>query len=394
MPPRKTKAKGSSPPELDLDGLDLGLPDVSMQNTKKQLLDAFNEVVQRFNARDSGEPAPKVEAEQKRRKETVARAKDDSVEGIVQSVGTLKLGISETLNDLTGKLVAQVERLKGVEEAIAIEEQHLAELHDIEIAGDSLAVLLERKAEAEAEFETSIVEKRQEVEAALATAKEELEAEMQARLEAHEGEMVETRAQWEQDQSDYEAEVTERVNQVNLERKREAEEYKYTLKITRQREEDAHKARCEAQQKELEARREAAEQELARREASVAEREADLEQLRMEVDAFPGKLDEAVTEAQARGRAAAQQEAGVAAELLAREVSGEKELSKHTIETLRERGAEQAGRIAELNTLVSEAQGKVQSIATQAIEGASGRKALDALNTIALEQARRPGSKE
>ncbi len=344
-----------------------------MRSTKKQLLEAFNEVVKRFNAQDSGEPAPKVEAEQKRRKETVALAKDHSMEGIVQSVGALKLGIGEMLNDLTGKLVVQVERLRGVEEAITIEEQRLADLHDIEIAADTLAVLLERKAEAEAEYQRRVDEKRQEVEAALLDAREELEAEMHGRVEAHKEMMTETRAQWGRDQNDYEAEVTERVDQVQRERKREEEEYQYNLKIRRQREEDAHDARKDLQEKELAAKREAVEQELARREAAVAEREADLEHLRVEAEAFPGRLKEAVAEAHTQGRVEAEQKARVAAELLEQGVAGEKELARHTIETLKEKVQERAGQLSELSKQVNEAQGKVQTIATQGGHRRSGR---------------------
>ncbi|MBN1423623.1 hypothetical protein JXA88_03615 [Candidatus Fermentibacteria bacterium] len=387
MTPRKT-AKTAEPP-AGAAQLEIGVPKVSLRSTKQELLEAYQEVLSR-QQEDEPTPRKKAEAEVKRREEIVASARATTVSGIVDSIGRLKLDVSTVLNDLSQKLMAQTERLEEIENAIAAETSRLSRLHDIDIAADTLEDLLRRHNEAETDFTLRIDQRRAEVEEALTTAKAEFEEWVAATREQLEEEMATTREAWERERQLHEQDMKERNERLKREREREAEEYAYGLKLNRQRADNEHAARLAAQEKELAAAREAHQREYADREASLERREAELADLRAQVESFPKQLDKAVTEARAFVKKEAEKEAKTAWDLREREILGEREVARLRIESLEAKVKEQAARVTELNRALDAASTKVQEIAVKAIEGAEGRKALSAVNEIALEQAKRP----
>jgi len=335
-------------------------------------------------------PRKKAEVEAKRRDEIVEAASATTVPSIVESIGKLKLEMSDVLNELSEKLIGQAERFREMEKAIAAESERLSRLHDIDIAADTLAELIQRHTEAETEFNQRTEQKRTEVEEALTRARAEFEEWVTASREELEAEMATEREAWEREQALHDQEVKERSERTKREREREAEEYAYQLKLKRQRVDDEHAARLAAQEKELAATREAQEREFAEREATLAEQEEELSDLRAQVEAFPKQLDKAVAEARLAAKKEAEREAKIVSDLREKEILVESEVARLTIESLSAKVKEQAARIDELNHILAAASAKVQEIAVKAIEGAEGRKALAAVNEIALEQAKRP----
>ena len=69
-------------------------------------------------------------------------------------------------------------------------------------------------------------------------------------------------------------------------------------------------------------------------------------------------------------------------------MEGERNLLKLEIKTLQESVARQGAEIASLRKELAEANRQVMTIATQAIEGASGSKTLSTVQEIAMEQAK------
>ncbi|MCU0610303.1 MAG: hypothetical protein MUE60_00765, partial [Candidatus Eisenbacteria bacterium] len=207
MAPRKT-TKAAEPPE-GIGQLEISVPKVSLKSSKQELLDAYQDVVTRQQD-DSGTPRNKAEAEARRREDIVQSARTTTVTAIVESIGKLKLDVSNVLNGLSEKLIGQAERFKELEDAISTESARLSRLHDIEIAADTLAVLLQRHAEAETEFAQRIELKRKEVEEALGRSKAEFEEWVAATREQVEAETSSTREAWEREQALHEQEVRER----------------------------------------------------------------------------------------------------------------------------------------------------------------------------------------
>ncbi|MCK5381351.1 MAG: hypothetical protein KAJ81_07760, partial [Candidatus Latescibacteria bacterium] len=86
-------------------------------------------------------------------------------------------------------------------------------------------------------------------------------------------------------------------------------------------------------------------------------------------------------------------QAGQEADLLAKEVEGERNVAELRIRVLEDTAAEQAARIETLTKQLNDAKAQVEKIAIKAIEGASGVNALSAVNKIALEQAKTVSAK-
>lgn len=61
----------------------------------------------------------------------VKKASTYTIEGIVKRIAELKLDLGKTLIDLSDNLIAEVNKLEEVQQAIAIESKHLEEIYDI-----------------------------------------------------------------------------------------------------------------------------------------------------------------------------------------------------------------------------------------------------------------------
>ncbi len=64
-----------------------------------------------------------------------------SVESVVQKINAVNLEISKSLSELSQKLVAEVENLKNVREAVNLETKDLERLHKIDIAVGDIGLL-------------------------------------------------------------------------------------------------------------------------------------------------------------------------------------------------------------------------------------------------------------
>jgi len=390
MSARKPSRKPAPTPPEQLGLLDDSVPKVTLKSTKQEILDAYSQLVEKHEEKRTDEPKPKIEAEKKRREKVVESAKTTTVQGIVDSVGKLKLEIGNELNDLSEKLVTEVERLSEVQEAITIESDRLSELHDIDIAADTVSILLRRHDEAEADFDKRIEEKREEIKETVAKAHTELESWVVETKEAFETEMEGRRSEWRHEQALHDSQMKDRNERVKKDRERDQEEYEYLLKLNRKRDEDAYLAEKEDLEKQLASLKQTKEQEFAEREKAIADQESELKDLRSQVESFPKQIDKTATEARFSAKKEAEKEAKTWHDLREKEVAGERDLADLKIQSLTAKVKELETRNKELSVQIEAATTKVQDIAVKAIEGAEGRKALASLNEIALQQAKRP----
>ncbi len=386
MPPRR-KSTETTTPDISAD-IDTSVPEISKKNSKQELLDAYEQVVQRLSKRETDVPLAKVEAERRRQESVGSSARGVTVSGVVTAIGTLKLDIGTVLNNVSQKLIEQVDTFKQIEEATSSESKRLAELHDIEIAADTLALLIQRHQDAEAEFSQRADDKRDAVHEQLLQLKEDVESQLEKQRSEFDAEMQQKRAAWQQEQAEHETAQQERVSRLKREQAREQEEYDYTLGLKRARDADADAAKSAGQDKQLAERRSHVERDLAAREENLAAREAESAQLRERVQSFTAELEHATAVARKAGYDAATREAETAKALSDREIAGERQVSQLRIESLQTKVVDQAQRLEDLTKQLGDATGKVQEIAVKAIEGAAGRRALQQVNEIALEQAK------
>ena len=340
---------------------------ITMKNTKKEMLEAYDEVLQQLQEKRAAELKPEKAIEEKKIEEAVEVTDSLSTEGIVQEVSTLKLEIGRLLGQLSDSLEEEVSKYRQVKQAVEAKQNELQEIYEIEKSALSLAALIDAQHQ-----------KRQQTEAELTARKEELTREIET-----------LRKEWGKEKQLHEAEIKERDGDERKRREREKEEYLYVFQreqqLAREQFED-EKARLE---RELAYRRDQMEKELADREKAVVERETELNELRKQVSAFPKELESAVSKAVKEAIQRVESEAKNREELLKKEFDGERNVLNTRIESLEKTVTEQNEQIAKLSQQVEKAYSQVQDIAIKAIEGTSRSQPMANLQQLMAEQARK-----
>ncbi|OKY76776.1 MAG: hypothetical protein BM485_01530 [Desulfobulbaceae bacterium DB1] len=328
------------------------IPTVSPSNTKKEILEAYNQLVEKFDNRAEEELQPEKEKEVRRIREVTVVAEELAGVKVSEAIGSIKTGISTALTDIAARIEEQTERYRKTKEAVAAKEKELAEIFEIEKSAYSLAALLEAQKQKKTAFEEEMATRREELESSI----------------KHD------RATWEQKQAEAVARVKEQQEQLEKARRREQEEYDYKLMREREQKTNALQDEINLLEKELHLKKEEFEKKVADREAYLKEREAVVTQqekrivaLDIQVEKFPRELEEAikktVKETTERLTAAYTKNE----ELLRNTLEGEKNVLTTRIQSLEQTAVDQKKQIDLLASQLDKAYGKVQDIAIKAV---------------------------
>jgi hypothetical protein len=289
-------------------------------------------------------------AERGRDREVVEQASGYTVDNIVKGLAELQLEFTKALEDLSDRMESESGKVGQLQRAIEIERRRLAELENLTIAAEALALLEQEHAQ-----------KLAELEARRAADQTELDAEI-----------AQTRERWASEAAAREEQDAEFTARRDADRKRADEEHGYELarkdKLTINENTEAKRS--------LE--RELAEQ-TARRDKDWSAREAALELRAEEIKALRTKIagrDEALakTETQAREQAISSinRDAKHEAELAARDAAADIEVFELKIKTLESRIGDQSGQLQELSTRLSAALSQAQKLASEALKNSRG----------------------
>ena len=278
-----------------------------------------------------------------------------TVDDVVQRTSGLGLEIAKSLAQLSEKLVAEVEKLQNVREAVSLETKELERLHKIDIAATTLDQLIQDYGKQ----------------------KEELEAEISSRREA-----------WAEEERERERQQKELEENLKKQRQREAEEYEYKKSLERKKAQDKYEEEMRLLEKNNKERQEALEKGWQQREAVVKEKEEEWARLKKEVEEFPARLKKEIDAAVAAAVKVVEQRSEQQIVLLKKDSEAEKRIAELQIKSLQDTIARQSVEIETLHKQVEEAKRQVQDIAVKAIEGASGAKALTDVKQVLLEQAK------
>lgn len=302
------------------------VPSISMGNTKKEMLQAYQEM----KALIEQQQAELMDAEKSKRqleKELATSTAEEAVKkDPVQRITQLRTDIGKKLGELAGKYENELDNYKSIKSAVTEKEKELKTLYEIETAASDLAALIDAQRKKKQEFEEEIQKKRQ---------------------------------AWEEEQQDQ-----------AKKRQREKEEYEYQLKREQEQKENALKDRLNNLEKELQAKKEEFNKEIAQREESLKSREKELADLRAQVDTFPKTVEQEVQQAVDKNSATLKQEHARKEELLQTKYEGEKNLLQSKIESLQETVKSQMDQIKYLSDKQEKAYEKVQDIASKAVASA------------------------
>ena len=331
------------------------LPNVSMANTKKELLEAYEEAKKRVEMADKD--LLDAEKARKRLEKQVATATADAqaAQDPVQRLHDLRGAISRELSDLAERLETEIETYRKIQSAIETKQEELNTLYEVETAASDLAALID----------------------AQRAKKEQFGREMEAQKGLFETEMQELRTQWQREKADHDRRIKEDAEANEKKRQREKEEYEYAFAREQAQRKNAQEDELQALQKEIALKRSDFEKEyqqrktaLDAREEAISGREKETAALQKEVESFPKRNEAAVQAAVAETTKRLTRDFERDKTLMESRFEGEKNVLAARIEALNNLATSQAAQISDLSKKHEQAYEKVQDIANRAVAAA------------------------
>lgn len=327
-------------------------PNVSMSNTKKEMLDAYQATKKQLQEREKQTLDAEKARKQMEKKVAEATADAQASQDPLQRLYILKGDISRELTTLAEKLEQEIDSYRKVQSAVKEKNQELNTLYEIETAASDLAALIE----------------------AQQAKKNAFEQEMEGRQNAFREEMQETRAKWNKEQDECEHAAKEQADVIKKQRQREKEEYEYAFVREKEQRGNALEDELCALENEIKQKRKDFEQDLNQRnmeiearEKSLAEKEAEMGHLKKDVETFPQKLKTEIEEAMASTTERLTSDFGQTRALLEAKHEGEKNVLTSKIESLEKLVSSQEAQIAQFAKRHEQAYEKVQDIANRAV---------------------------
>jgi colicin import membrane protein len=302
------------------------------------------EVLEVETSRPSNGTAPQVTGA-KNRQATAIRETEvlHSVSGLNMdavsgTIATTQVEVQKSLAALSAKLVEQLQVLGNVEEAIALKREELKQLYDIESAAVSL---------------------------------DDLDAKIQAQREA-----------WMDEQARKQREFAEQQSERNKQWMRTEEEYQYRMSLEHKKGEDEFAYRLAQQEKANRDKQELLEKTWAEREAELKKREKELEDLRAQVANIPEQIRKAENAAAAVAGNSVKKEYETKMTLATKDAEMAAKLAEQEVSSLRLALDKTTTQLAELKEQLDRARNDVKEISSKALESASGRSAMEALQKV------------
>lgn len=323
--------------------------EVSSKNTKNEILAAYQDLLEHVSdtKQETHQEIEKLHEEER----LVTKASSYTIDHIITNLAQVKLSISQNLDQLEQKLLAEHRQFLELQTAIKIEKENIEKIHQIKINVDSLAALLLAQKEYKRSFDLEIEQKRKD----------------------YDHEVAQKRNLWRKEQEDYELEQKEVEARLKKERIREHEEYKYTLELERRRDSDLYAAKKESLEKEITEKRVEFQKEFAQREELLSSQEQKIESLRARVAQFPEELELAIENKEKSVTEGLENKYRYQTDLATKEIEGEKKLNQQIISSLREKIKEQEEQIKTLIQKVTDMGNQVQAMALKALESSGLR---------------------
>lgn len=243
---------------------------VNMKSTKQEIMDAYNEVKAKLDAISSAKDDPAVIAREKHNKEVIQSANEVSAQGILAP--------------------EIVEKYKSLCEAIDMKSAQLKDMYGIEAEANSLVALINAHKDKEVELKARYSGMEASLKESFDVTKNNLSNELTELENKKEAILKQTK----KDNADLYA-------SLEIERKREKEQYDYDLKRERKIANDKWEDEKAAREKALTDK----ESDLAARIVAIEEREKKMQELQDTVNNIPTLIENARAEGKKEGKAEA-----------------------------------------------------------------------------------------
>ena len=331
------------------------LPNVSMTNTKKELLEAYEEAKERFESMSKDLLDAEKARKRLEKKVAAATADEQAAQDPLKRLHDLRGTLSRELTELAERFETEIETYRKIQSAIETKNEELNTIYGVETAASDLAALID----------------------AQRVKKEQFEREMQDQQGAFEAEIAEIRTQWQREKADRDRRVKEQAEAIDKQRQREKEEYEYTFARDKAQRKNTLDDELQTLEKGLALKRSEFENEfqnrtaaLDTREEAITNREKNMETLQKEVESFPKRNEAAVQKAVADATERLTGNFKADKALMEARFEGERNVLMGKIEALEKMVASQAAQISDLAKKNELAYEKVQDIANRAVTSA------------------------
>ena len=331
------------------------LPNVSMTNTKKELLEAYEEAKEQFETLSKDLLDAEKARKRLEKKAAAATADAQAEQDPLKRLHDLRGTLSRELTELAERFETEIETYRKIQSAIETKNEELNTIYGVETAASDLAALID----------------------AQRVKKEQFEREMQDQKGAFEAKMEEIRTQWQREKDDRDRHAKEQAEAIDKQRQREKEEYEYSFVRDKAQRKNTLDDELQTLEKGLAVKRSEFEHEsqnrtaeLDTREEAIADREKDVETLQKEVESFPKRNETAVQKAVADATERLTINFKGDKALMEARFEGERNVLMGKIEALEKMVASQAAQISDLAKKNELAYEKVQDIANRAVASA------------------------
>lgn len=270
-----------------------------------------------------------------KKEEVLSTVKPLTQDDVATLLTKAQLAVQQQFADITTKATNSLAQFEQIEQAIQIKKQELQALHELDVQATTLDDLNRKIAET----------------------REGWDAEKQAATDA--------RTQYEAD--------TESA------REREQAEYEYTRDQERRRQQDAFNEELAAARKTEQAAREQREKDWQQREEIIKSAETELRSLRDQVAGFPAKIDQAVKAEVDSVVAALTAQNDTKFQLAQKDADLRVKMAEQQVTSAKAEIIQKNEVISDLRTQLAAAHKQSESVALKALESASGRNALEAV---------------
>ena len=316
---------------------------ISLKNTKEQILAAYNEALELVKKKSQETPA-QLQTKQEKQKQ-VDEVKSTGYEQIVNQIGELKINCTKSIDEFMQTISREFERFNKLEAAINLEQQHLDSLYGIKTESDTLSAIMLAHQKEKDDFKSK---------------------------------MLDDEITWRNKLTQLDADYKEHKAELDKQRKREEEEYTYNLNQARKIDKDKYEQQKQIALQEITAKK----QELDDREKDLTTREQEIIALQQRVADLEQEISIRVAETETNTTKTLQTEFKYTQALTEEQNKRNVELLQQKIELLEQKNSEQAKVVEALNSKLQQAQEQTQSIAHKALETAAQRSIYISPNEI------------
>lgn len=302
---------------------------VGVKSTKQEILEAYRALVKRHR-REA--PAEEPQRAQQRKEEDRTLAEHAALQNtgdVAAAIGQARTATQRAFDDIQRQAEERFRTLQSLRDATRIQEARLKEWYDVERAAQELVALL--------------------------------------------------RAREEQERANA---LTEQ--QRKEQRKREEDAYQYEMEQRERRDDEKRRQK----QLEFDAGLRAREEALAKRETAAVERDVEFTRLQERVAALPKELEDAKRTVREETEARERADAATKTLIARKEAEAAQVVAQANIANLQQTIARQQEQTAALQEQLKATLAQVQEVTLKTIEGTSDKRALQAVNQYAAQQAR------